>query len=127
VYDGILDAIEALRSAGLTIAVFTGATRSAAELQLAHAGIAQHIQALVGSDEIERVKPAPDGILLACHRLRVDASGAAYVGDALSDLRCARAAGSLPVAAGWGHLHEPDADYHLLANEPRELTTLLCS
>lgn len=125
VYEGILDAVEALRSAGFHLAVFTGATRRAAELQLAHAGIAEHIQVVVGSDEIGAVKPAPDGIRLVCRRLAIDASVAAYVGDALNDLRCARAAGSVPVAAGWGHLHEPDAEYHVLANHPRELATLL--
>lgn len=102
--NGILDAVEALRSAGFHLAVFTGATRRAAELQLAHAGIAEHIQVLVGSDEIGAVKPAPDGIHLTCRRLAVEASAAAYVGDALNDLRCARAAGSVPIATGWGHL-----------------------
>src|SRR5687768_15181146 len=37
VYDGVLDAVEALKALGLPLAVFTGATRRAAELQLAHA------------------------------------------------------------------------------------------
>lgn len=125
VYDGILDAVAALRDAGLKLAVFTGATRRAAEMQLEHAGIADNIQALVGSDEIGAVKPAPDGIHLACERLGVDTERAAYVGDARNDLRSARSAGAVAVAAAWGHLFEPDDGFHLLATEPRELLTLL--
>jgi HAD superfamily hydrolase (TIGR01509 family) len=109
----------------LQLAVFTGATRRAAELQLAHAGIARHIRVLVGSDEIATVKPAPDGIHLACRRLGIQPSRAAYVGDALNDLRCARAAGSVPVAAGSGHLYEPDREHHVLAGGLRYLVTLL--
>jgi phosphoglycolate phosphatase-like HAD superfamily hydrolase len=125
VYGGILEAIGALKADGFRLAVFTGATRSAAEMQLQHAGLGDFIEVLVGSDEIDEVKPAPDGIHLACHRLGISAQHSAYVGDALNDLRCARAAGALPVAAGWGHLFEADPDRHVLAREPRDLLTLL--
>jgi beta-phosphoglucomutase-like phosphatase (HAD superfamily) len=62
VYGGILEAIGALKADGFRLAVFTGATRSAAEMQLQHAGLGDFIEVLVGSDEIDEVKPAPDGI-----------------------------------------------------------------
>ena len=125
VYSGVVEAATALRAAGLRLAVFTGATRRAAEMQLEHAALGTMIEVLVGSDEIESVKPAPDGTYLTCRRLGIDATNAAYVGDARNDLRCARAAGSLPVAAGWGHLFEADPEFHVVAREPSELVALL--
>jgi HAD superfamily hydrolase (TIGR01549 family) len=127
VYDGIVEVIAALRANGLRLAVFTGAVRRAARLQLENAGLGDDIEVLVGSNEVDAVKPAPDGINLVCRRLRVAAADTAYVGDALNDLRCARAAGALPVAAGWGHLFEPTSDFHVLAQTPQDLLPLLTS
>jgi phosphoglycolate phosphatase-like HAD superfamily hydrolase len=94
-------------------------------MQLRHAGLDDAIDAVVGSDEIAFVKPAPDGIFLACDRLGVDPGRVAYVGDALNDLRCARAAGAVPISAAWGHLFEPDDEPHLIALTPHDLLPLL--
>jgi len=125
VYEGVPEALAALRESGLRLGVFTGATRRAACVQLDHAGLAHHFEVIVASDEIERVKPAPDGLLLAAERLGVRAARIAYIGDAMNDLRCARAVGAVPVAAGWGHLYEDDDEPHLHAATPLELLTLL--
>jgi HAD superfamily hydrolase (TIGR01549 family) len=125
IYPGIVDAVGTLAAAGLRLAVFTGATRAAAELQLAHASLRPHLEAIVGSDEIRAVKPAPDGVLEASTRLGVPPDRVAYIGDARHDLACARAAGAVPVAAGWGHLYEDDDERHLLASAPSDLVGLL--
>ena len=127
IYPGVLDMITELRKQGLAIGVFTGATRRAAELQLRHANLAELVDALVGSDEIGAVKPAPDGIHLVCDRLGVHPRDVAYVGDAQNDLRCARAAGALPVAAAWGHLYEPDDDFHVIVPTPHEMHLVLAA
>ena len=124
VYDGIDGALSALRGAGVQLAVFTGATRKAACLQLEHAALAPYFDAIVASDEIAAVKPAPDGLLLVAARLGVPTERMAYVGDAKNDLRCARAVGSIPVAAAWGHLFEGDDGAHLYARTPSALTAL---
>lgn len=125
VYPGTIAAIERLASAGLRLGVFTGATRRAARLQLQNSGLLEAFSAVVGSDEIAAVKPAPDGLLEACKRLEADPTRAAYVGDALNDLRCARAAGALPIAAAWGHLYEHDVEAHLVAETPDDLVDML--
>jgi HAD superfamily hydrolase (TIGR01509 family) len=123
-YPGIPEAISALIDAGLLTGVFTGATRRGAEMQLRAVGLLDLFHDIVGSDEIAAVKPAPDGIHAVCARLGVDASRAAYVGDALNDLRCARAAGAVAVAAGWGHLFQESAEADVVLAEPRELLRL---
>jgi HAD superfamily hydrolase (TIGR01549 family) len=124
-YDGVIEALEELRSTGLALGVFTGATRRAARAQLEHSGLACLFDVVVASDEVERVKPAPDGLLVAASRLGVSTGRIAYVGDALNDLRCARAVNAIAVAAAWGHLFAPDDEPHLIARSPRDLIALL--
>ena len=124
-YEGVIGALDQLRAAGLALGVFTGATRRAAVTQLQYAGMAERFDVVVASDEIERVKPAPDGLLLAASRLGVAANRLAYVGDALNDLRCARAVDAVAVAAAWGHLYEPDQEPHVVASTPGDLVQLL--
>ena len=126
-YTGVVGALKRLRAAGLALGVFTGATRRAAMAQLRHAGIADLFDVVVASDEIERVKPAPDGLILAASRLGIATDRLAYVGDARNDLRCARAVDGVAVAAEWGHLYEPDDEPHLLASTPGDLVALLSS
>jgi HAD superfamily hydrolase (TIGR01549 family) len=124
VYAGVHEMLEDLRAASVRLAVFTGATRRAAEMQLEHSGLGSSFDVLVGSDEIDAVKPAPDGLFRVCSILGVAPTSAAYVGDALNDLLCADAAGAIPVAAGWGHLYEPFDHPHLLARSPAEVADL---
>lgn len=123
-YAGIPEAIRGLVAAGVLTGVFTGATRRAAEIQLHHAGLLQLFHVLVGSDEIGAVKPSPDGIHVACSRLGISTIAAAYVGDAANDLLCARAAGAVAVAAGWGHLFDPSAEADVTLAEPGDLLQL---
>jgi phosphoglycolate phosphatase len=103
-YPGIDEVICALKAAGHPVAVFTGASRTAAHLLLSAAGIAADV--LVGGDEVARPKPAPDGLLLVAQRLGTAPGELAYIGDAPNDLRAATAAGALSAAAAWGHQYD---------------------
>lgn len=124
-YTGIADVLLELSDREVPLAVFTGAIRRAAEMQLERCSLAHLFDAVVGSDEIAAVKPDPAGLLRACELLGVDAKSSAYVGDASNDLRCARAAGATAVAAGWGHLFEPDMEADYVAMVPADLRQLL--
>jgi HAD superfamily hydrolase (TIGR01509 family) len=122
-YPGVLDVLGALRGSGHAVAVFTGASRRAAAMLLASAGVS--VDVLVGGDEAGRPKPAPDGVLLAAERLGVPAAEVAYIGDSPLDLRAAVAAGSTSAAAAWGHQFDQAeaADYTLIT--PRQALDLL--
>ncbi|WP_063796095.1 HAD family hydrolase [Peterkaempfera griseoplana] len=124
-FPGIPALLDALTEAGLRLGVFTAATRRAATRMLAAAGIDMRFEVLVGGDEVERPKPAPDGLLLAQRRFGVPAEATAYVGDAEVDLGCARAAGSQGVHAEWGARAGVRAGSHLVAVRPHDLVDLL--
>jgi len=123
-YPGIVETLDALRPR-LPMAVFTGADRTAARVLLRASGLLPSFARVVGGDEVERQKPAPDGVLLACAALGVAPAAAAYVGDSPSDLHAARAAGALAVAAAWGHLFQAETEADVVLATPRELLILL--
>lgn len=124
-FPGIPALLDHLTDAGLRLGVFTAATRRAATSMLAAAGIDMRFEVVVAGDDVDRPKPAPDGLLLAERRLGVPAEATAYVGDAEVDLGCAHAAGSQGVHAEWGARAGVRAGTHLVAVRPYDLIDLL--
>ncbi len=83
--DGLLDRL----SAKFELAIFTGRTTQEAEITLQREGLRDRFL-LLTSDDVEREKPAPDGLLkIASQRPE---KKLLYVGDTVDDARCARAA-----------------------------------
>ncbi len=85
-----------LDDAGVTWAI---ATSSRAE-QVAASVAALRLERpprIVDGSSVERAKPAPDLLLLAAHRLDVDAEECWYVGDSTWDMRAAVAAGMVAI------------------------------
>ena len=73
------------------LAIFTGRTRAEARLTLDRFARDLSFHPVIGSQEVERLKPAPDGLLrigAECPDLPV-----VYLGDTVDDARSARAAG----------------------------------
>jgi phosphoglycolate phosphatase len=122
-YPGVAGVLHALRAAGRPIAIFTGASRRAAETLLAAAGLRADV--LVGGDEVPRAKPAPDGLLMVAAVLGIQPRELAYVGDSPGDVRAARAAGSHAAAAAWGHMYDPAEPADSVLAKPGDALALL--
>jgi len=60
-------------------------------------GFSRFFRTFVAEQDVERKKPFPDGILLACRRLFVRPERCYYVGDAQSDVVAAQNAGAVPI------------------------------
>lgn len=91
VLDGVREAMEFLASKNITVGYVTGFARTPALrlLEVSKLGYAT----LVGSDEIQRGRPAPDLIHEATRRLSVDDPAAvAYAGDTPGDIASGLAA-----------------------------------
>ncbi|MET8309389.1 MULTISPECIES: HAD family hydrolase [unclassified Micromonospora] len=123
-YDGVPELLAGLAGPA-PLGLFTGASHRAARILLERVGLAGHFRVIIGGDEVTRPKPAPDGVVLACRRLGVAPQRSAYVGDSPLDLRAARDAGALAVAARWGHQYDPHAPADLTVAHPRDLRALL--
>ncbi|WP_219502852.1 HAD family hydrolase [Nonomuraea ceibae] len=122
-FPGVVELLGDLARAGRPLGVFTGATRRAATMMLDAAGLTGLFAVVVCGDEVGRAKPAPDGLELACRLLGVRAADAVYVGDAETDLQCARRAGARAVHASWGL---PTGPYPgPVARHPRDVLALV--
>lgn len=73
------------------LSIFTGRTREEAEVTLTRHANGVAFSPLVTADDVERSKPAPDGILHIASLL--PGREICYIGDTVDDARAARAAG----------------------------------
>lgn len=126
-YDGVVDAVRALRDAGKTLGLVTSKMRSGAVRGLKLAGLEDAFAVIVGSDEVTHPKPHPEPVLIALERLGAAAPGTVFIGDSRHDIECGRAAGVKTAAVLWGpfdrsHLEDLKPDYWL--ERPGDLSLL---
>ena len=90
---GAVALVDALRAAGVRLAVASNSQRTFLELVLGSVGIADRFDVLVSADDVSNPKPAPDIYLEACRRLGVAAGEAVALEDSPTGVAAARAAG----------------------------------
>lgn len=117
VYEGVEEMLSAIRRAGIPLGLVTGKSRRSWEITRAVADSLEPFDALIFDDDVRAPKPDPHGLELAVEALGVAPDSAVYVGDTLSDMEAARAAGLRPVAALWAFGSERRAE-HLTRIEP---------
>jgi beta-phosphoglucomutase-like phosphatase (HAD superfamily) len=81
-------------------------TRNSREAVRAALGPLADTIVIVGREDVRRLKPDPDGVLLAMEKLGADPAGTALIGDTFHDVEAARAAGVHSVV-----VHNPLLDY----------------
>ncbi|MGI5183691.1 HAD-IA family hydrolase [Dactylosporangium sp. CA-152071] len=127
VYDGVPEMLGELRANRIRLAVATGKSGSRARSLICILQLHDYFDAVVGSDEVPRPKPAPDIVLEALRRIDVAPEAAMMVGDAPTDLASAQAAGVVAVAATWGEGDDPvlrAASPDALVRNPAQLLEL---
>lgn len=90
---GAGESIEALHERGYLLGVGTNKPSDFSRRLVHHFGWGDRIPAVVGPDDVERPKPAPDILLSLCEALRLRPAEAIYVGDMPLDAVTARSAG----------------------------------
>lgn len=90
----IVDVLEYLREKGIRLAVVTADETEDAIKHLEWLGILDYFETIVGNDQVQRGKPNPDMVHLACERLGLSPFEVAVVGDTDSDMRMGKAAGA---------------------------------
>ena len=116
-YDGVPEMLAALAERGHPMAIVTSKTDMLAARGLAHTGIDQFFDTIVGMDSCQRHKPDPEPVLIALDRLGVVPKNAWFVGDSVHDMESGNAAGVATVGALWGPFDAED----LAPSHPRHL------
>lgn len=60
-------------------------------------GITNFFDVIVGGDEVEKGKPAPDSILKACKKLKIAPEEALFIGDTKNDINAGKNAGCFTI------------------------------
>jgi pyrophosphatase PpaX len=128
VYPGIVDAVQAIRAAGVRTGLVTSKNRQGALRGLRLAGLEMTMDVLVCADEVDNPKPHPEPVQKAVTMLAGEFAETVYVGDSIHDMQSGRAAGVLTAAALWGpfgrsHLGGAAPDFWL--ETPSDLPKLL--
>lgn len=124
-HDGVRDLLEKLAEEKVPMAVVTGRHSRDLEVVLRPHKISHYFVTLITDNHLPFSKPAPDGILLAAHRMNLAPRDVCYVGDSTMDLEAAHRAGSTAIAALWDQMVKPDemrAEHpRFLANTPADV------
>ena len=92
-YPGARAMLERLHERGVKLAVLTNKEARFAHKLLALHDITAHFDLLVAGDSLPFRKPDPRVVMHALEALQVEPNEAAFVGDSITDVRTARAAG----------------------------------
>ena len=101
-YPGVPEFFDALDAAGVRFGIATAKRRTSAQATLDAVGLDGRVDLLATMGDTAEHKPSPQPLLFAASKLGIDPGDAVYVGDAIYDVRAAKAAGMASIAVSWG-------------------------
>ncbi|GAA6182374.1 phosphoglycolate phosphatase [Shimia sp. NS0008-38b] len=131
IYEGAMDAIEALKSKGYGVGVCTNKPEGLAQQLLVALGVRDAFGALVGADTLPVRKPDPAPLVETVRRLGGDPAMTTLVGDSDTDRNTAKAAGVPSILVTFGPSGEdmaalePEALLHDYESLPKVVDLLL--
>jgi 2-phosphoglycolate phosphatase len=91
--DGAHETIVHLKDSGFRMGVATGKKRELSTMILRHLELLPFLEAVVGSDDVHRMKPDPETLFKVLNHLNMPPERAVYVGDTVIDVQASRRAG----------------------------------
>ena len=107
-YPGVKEGLQFLLDAGYKLGCITNKAAAFTEPLLKDLGIYDYFQIVVSGDTLPVKKPDPLPLLHAARFFKVDPSHALMVGDSISDVKAARAAGFQVICMSYGYNHGRD-------------------
>ena len=107
-YPGIREGIDLLKSAGYKLGCVTNKAARFTEPLLKDLGVYDDFAIVISGDTLARKKPDPAPLLYAAAQLGCEPSAALMIGDSVSDVAAARAAGFQIVCMSYGYNHGVD-------------------
>jgi phosphoglycolate phosphatase len=98
--------LDHLLAKGVRLAVLTNSGRRAASELLTRSGIRDCFEFVLTRDDVDAMKPRPEGLEKAVSMLKIPAQRVYYVGDSLFDIAAAKKAGLKVVAIATGNYSE---------------------
>lgn len=87
---GVKDFLQALKARGIQTALVSNVGGKTLVKALTKLGLEAFFDITLGRNDVPNLKPSPDGINLALHRMGVGKDRSIFVGDSLDDVNAAR-------------------------------------
>lgn len=107
-YPGVREGLDYLKAAGYALGCVTNKAAQFTIPLLRDLGVYDYFGIVVSGDTLEHRKPHPAPLLHAAEFFKVDPSRALMVGDSISDVKAARAAGFTIACVPYGYNHGED-------------------
>lgn len=91
------ETLTGLKNKKLKLGLVTNTPKNQAYKLINHLKLKDYFDVVIGGDEVEHGKPAPDMILLACRRLGIKPRDSIYVGDTNVDIIAGKKAGCFTI------------------------------
>ncbi len=112
-YDGVMEALDFLKTTGVKIGCVTNKASEFTLPILRDLGISEYFETVLCGDMVERKKPDPQPLLQSAETLGVAPAESMMLGDSMSDVKAARAAGFSIICMSYGYNHGEDIrDYN---------------
>jgi len=109
--EGAVEAVKKIRESGFRIGALSGKIMFFIKKHFREAGFnVNWFEAIVSFESTKKHKPGPEPLLYAINKLEVNPEETVYVGDAVSDYRCAKNAKVEYVAVLTGSLRREDLE-----------------
>lgn len=123
-YEGVIEGLSALQEKGLKLACVTNKPERFTMPLLDKTGLLDFFEAVVSGDTLPKKKPDPIQLQYICAKFNVLEAEAMLVGDSLTDVKAAHAAGCYIVTVPYGYNQGKPIDYHLVDDAITCLTEL---
>lgn len=111
-YQGVKEALDFLQTTGVRIGCVTNKASQFTLPLLQDLGVRDYFEIVICGDMVERKKPDPMPLLQAAQQLETEPQASMMLGDSMSDVNAARAAGFQIVCMSYGYNHgEEIRDY----------------
>jgi HAD superfamily hydrolase (TIGR01662 family) len=116
---GVVEAIEALRASGHTVTIVSNNSEAAIRAFIDEHGLADQVDGIAGRTRarVEDLKPEPYLLRRALGDRGAEPADAVLIGDSITDIQAARAAGTAVIAFA----NKPGKDRALRSFEPEAL------
>jgi phosphoglycolate phosphatase len=107
-YPGVREGLDMLKSAGYPLGCVTNKAAQFTEPLLRNLGVRDDFAIVISGDTLPRKKPDPEPLLHAAGFFGVAPQSSLMIGDSVSDVRAARAAGFQIICVSYGYNHGMD-------------------
>ena len=107
-YPGVEEALDFLQTTGVRMGCVTNKASQFTLPLLKDLGVDDYFEIVICGDMVERKKPDPQSLLMAAEQLETEPRASMMIGDSMSDVNAARAAGFQIVCMSYGYNHGED-------------------